>query len=95
MDLGLAGRTAIVCGASAGIGLGCAEALAGEGANVVMFARRADLLEREAERLGAVAVPGDVREPASWRMRSTCCSSPRSASSASAGRTWRRAAAAA
>jgi 3-oxoacyl-[acyl-carrier protein] reductase len=64
VDTGLRGRTAIVCGASAGIGLGCAEALAGEGANVVLFARRAGLLEREAERLGGVAVAGDVREPA-------------------------------
>ena len=54
------GRTAIVCGASAGLGLGCAESLAGEGANVVMFARRAEALEREAARLGALAVPGDV-----------------------------------
>jgi 3-oxoacyl-[acyl-carrier protein] reductase len=61
METGLAGRTAIVCGSSAGIGLGCAEALAAEGANVVMFARRADVLEREAERLGAVPVAGDVR----------------------------------
>ena len=61
MESGLRGRTAIVCGASAGIGLGCAEALAAEGANVVMFARRADVLEREAERLGAVPVAGDVR----------------------------------
>lgn len=60
MDLGLEGRTAIVCGSSAGIGLGIAEALAEEGANVVMFARRADVLEREAARLGALAVPGDV-----------------------------------
>jgi 3-oxoacyl-[acyl-carrier protein] reductase len=64
VDTGLRGRTAIVCGASAGIGLGCAEALAAEGANVVLFARRADVLEREAARLGAVAVGGDVREPA-------------------------------
>ncbi len=61
MDLGLAGRTAIVCGASAGIGLACAESLAAEGANVVMLARGADALEREAARLGATAVPGDVR----------------------------------
>lgn len=60
MDLGLEGRTAIVCGASAGIGLGVAEALAEEGANVVLFARRRDVLEREAERLGGLAVPGDV-----------------------------------
>jgi len=60
VDLGLTGRTAIVCGASAGIGLGIAESLAGEGTNVVMFARRRDLLEREAERLGGLAVVGDV-----------------------------------
>src|ERR687896_2507723 len=60
MDLGLAGRTAIVCGASAGIGLGCAEALAAEGANLSLLARRRDELERQAERLGALAVRGDV-----------------------------------
>ena len=62
MDLHLEGRTAIVCGASAGIGLGIAESLAGEGANVVMFARRRELLEREAERLGGTAVAGDVTD---------------------------------
>jgi 3-oxoacyl-[acyl-carrier protein] reductase len=60
VDLHLDGRTAIVCGASAGIGLGIAEALADEGANVAMFARRREPLEREAERLGALAVAGDV-----------------------------------
>ena len=64
MDLGLQGRTAIVCGASSGIGLAIAEALAREGANVAMFARRRDVLEREAERLGALAVRGDVAVPA-------------------------------
>jgi 3-oxoacyl-[acyl-carrier protein] reductase len=63
VDLGLNGRTAIVCGASAGIGLGIAEALAEEGANVAMFARRRDVLEREADRLGALAVRGDVTVP--------------------------------
>ena len=60
MDYGLRGRTAIVCGSSSGIGLACAESLAGEGANVAMLARRRDVLEREAERLGALAVRGDV-----------------------------------
>jgi 3-oxoacyl-[acyl-carrier protein] reductase len=60
VDLRLEGRTAIVCGSSSGIGLGIAEALAEEGANVVMFARRGGLLEREAARLGAHAVQGDV-----------------------------------
>jgi 3-oxoacyl-[acyl-carrier protein] reductase len=63
MDLGLRGRTAIVCGASSGMGLAVAEALAAEGANVAMFARRRDLLEREADRLGALAVRGDVTVP--------------------------------
>jgi len=63
VDLGLNGRTAIVCGASSGLGLATAEALAGEGANVTMFARRRDLLEREADRIGALAVRGDVRNP--------------------------------
>ncbi|MGH3128381.1 MAG: SDR family oxidoreductase [Gaiellaceae bacterium] len=60
MELGLRGRTAVVCGASSGIGLGIAESLAGEGANVVMFARRRELLEQQAERLDGLAVPGDV-----------------------------------
>jgi len=64
MELGLKARTAIVCGASSGIGLAIAESLAGEGANVAMFARRRDLLEQEAERLGALAVRGDVTNPA-------------------------------
>src|SRR5438067_4248035 len=63
MDLGLRGRTAIVCGASGGMGLAIAEALAAEGANVAMFARRRDVLEREAERIGALAVRGDLTDP--------------------------------
>jgi 3-oxoacyl-[acyl-carrier protein] reductase len=63
MDLGLKGRTAIVSGASSGLGLATAEALAGEGANVTMFARRRDVLERQAERIGALAVRGDVTNP--------------------------------
>jgi 3-oxoacyl-[acyl-carrier protein] reductase len=64
MDLGLTGRTAIVCGASAGMGLAIAKGLAAEGANVAMFARRREVLEREAERIGGLAVRGDVRDPA-------------------------------
>jgi 3-oxoacyl-[acyl-carrier protein] reductase len=63
MELGLRGRTAIVCGASAGMGLAIAESLAAEGANVAMFARRRDLLEREADRIGALAVRGDLTNP--------------------------------
>jgi 3-oxoacyl-[acyl-carrier protein] reductase len=64
MELGLRGRTAIVCGASSGLGLASAEALAAEGANVAMFARRRDILERDADRIGALAVRGDVTNAA-------------------------------
>jgi 3-oxoacyl-[acyl-carrier protein] reductase len=64
VDLGLKGRTAIVCGASSGMGLAIAESLAAEGANVAMFARRRDLLAREAERIGALGVRGDLTNPA-------------------------------
>jgi 3-oxoacyl-[acyl-carrier protein] reductase len=63
VDLGLKGRTALVCGASSGLGLATAEALAAEGANVTMLARRRDVLEREADRIGALAVRGDVTLP--------------------------------
>jgi 3-oxoacyl-[acyl-carrier protein] reductase len=63
VELGLSGRTAIVCGASAGMGLAIAEAFAAEGMNVAMFARRRKVLEGEAERLGALAVQGDVTNP--------------------------------
>jgi 3-oxoacyl-[acyl-carrier protein] reductase len=45
------------------MGLAIAEALGGEGANVTMFARRRDVLQREAERIGALAVRGDVTNP--------------------------------
>src|SRR5919206_1191744 len=64
MDLGLRGKTAIVCGASSGLGLAAAESLAEEGANVAMFARRREQLERDAERIGALAVRGDVTNAA-------------------------------
>jgi len=63
VDLGLRDRTAIVCGASSGMGLAVAEALAAEGANVAMFARRRDLLHREADRIGALPVRGDLTNP--------------------------------
>ena len=45
MELGLRGRTAIVAGASSGLGLASAEALCDEGANVTMLARRREELE--------------------------------------------------
>jgi len=59
MDFGIAGRTALVCGASKGLGLGCAEALVREGVNVVIVARGADALQAAAERLAA-ARPGST-----------------------------------
>jgi 3-oxoacyl-[acyl-carrier protein] reductase len=60
VDLGLSGRAALVCGASSGLGLASAEALAREGARVAILGRRRELLEREADRIGALAVPADV-----------------------------------
>jgi 3-oxoacyl-[acyl-carrier protein] reductase len=61
VNLGLDGRTAIVCGGSSGLGLASAESLAREGANVAMFARHRKSLEEQAERIGGLAVRGDVR----------------------------------
>lgn len=51
MDLGIKGRWALVCGASKGLGLGCARALALEGVNVVLVARGAQALEQAAQAL--------------------------------------------
>jgi NADP-dependent 3-hydroxy acid dehydrogenase YdfG len=61
----LAGRSAVVTGASRGIGLAVARALASEGARVVMLARGAKALEREAAGIGeaAVALQCDVTNP--------------------------------
>jgi 3-oxoacyl-[acyl-carrier protein] reductase len=53
MDLGIAGRWALVGGASKGLGWGCAQALAREGVNVVMMARGADALNAAAQKLQA------------------------------------------
>ena len=51
MDLQLTGRRAIVTGASRGIGLATARALAAEGADVAIVARDQDALDKAAERL--------------------------------------------
>ena len=45
MDLGLAGKNAIITGGSAGIGLACAKALLREGANVIIIGRNEERLE--------------------------------------------------
>ena len=51
MDLGIAGKWALVCGASKGLGFGCAQALVREGVHVVMVARGAEALEAAVEKL--------------------------------------------
>lgn len=68
MDLGLRGKTALVCGASKGLGYACAEALAREGVNLVVVARGEDALAAAAGRLrasGATVVPvaADIATP--------------------------------
>ena len=65
MDLGLAGRSAVVCGASSGLGLGVAAALAAEGARVTMVARREELLTARAEEIGGQPVVADLTDPSS------------------------------
>ena len=51
MDLGIAGKWALVCGASRGLGFGCAQALSREGVNVLIVARRANVLQVAATEL--------------------------------------------
>lgn len=51
MDLGIKGKRALVCAASKGLGLGCAEALAEAGVNLVMNARGTEALEASAEHI--------------------------------------------
>ena len=70
MDLGIAGRTAIVCASSSGLGKACAGALAKEGVHVVLNGRTAAALEAAAEEIRADApdvsvktVQGSVTDP--------------------------------
>jgi 3-oxoacyl-[acyl-carrier protein] reductase len=53
MDMGLTGKRALVCASSKGLGLGCAQALAAEGVDLVMNARGADSLDAAAETIRA------------------------------------------
>jgi 3-oxoacyl-[acyl-carrier protein] reductase len=52
VDLGIAGKTALVCAASKGLGRGCAEALAREGVQVTICARTESTLRQAAEEIG-------------------------------------------
>ena len=68
MELGLKGKWALVGGASKGLGLGCAQSLAREGANVVIVARGAEALDAaasELRKLGTtiLAVAVDITTP--------------------------------
>ena len=56
MDLGIKGKWALVGGASKGLGLGCATALAQAGVNVVMVSRGAEALEASAAKLRSLGV---------------------------------------
>ncbi|NBY32852.1 MAG: SDR family NAD(P)-dependent oxidoreductase, partial [Betaproteobacteria bacterium] len=56
MDLGIKGKWALVGGASKGLGLGCATALAQAGVNVVMVSRGAEALEASAAKLRTLGV---------------------------------------
>src|SRR2546425_5109154 len=70
MDLGIAGKWALVCAASKGLGKGCAQALVREGVNVVVTARGDEALQATAAELRALnakvevrAVAGDIATP--------------------------------
>ena len=82
MDLGIKGRTALVCAASKGLGKGCAAALAREGVNLVITARGKDVLEATAEEIrkatGAkvTAVAGDITTPEGRAAALAACPQP-------------------
>jgi 3-oxoacyl-[acyl-carrier protein] reductase len=82
MDYGIRGRTAIVCAASQGLGRACALALAHEGVNLVVNARRADVLEATAEEIRRAsgvrvqAVAADITTPAGRAAVLAACPAP-------------------
>jgi 3-oxoacyl-[acyl-carrier protein] reductase len=65
MELGIAGKVALVTGSTSGLGLASAKALAAEGASVVICGRRGDLAEAEAAALpSALGLRADITDPA-------------------------------
>jgi 3-oxoacyl-[acyl-carrier protein] reductase len=82
MDLGIQGRRAIVCAASEGLGRACALALARERVDLVMNARRPDVLEGTAEAVrgetgaAVTAVAGDIATEAGRARVLAACPEP-------------------
>ena len=82
MDLGIAGKKALVCAASKGLGKGCAMALAGEGVELVILARGRDALEATAaeirKKTGAkvATVVCDITTPEGRAAALAACPSP-------------------
>ncbi len=82
MDLGIRGKTALVCAASKGLGKGCAISLAREGVNVVITARGKEALEstaaeiRKATGVNVVAVAGDITTPEGRNEALKACPAP-------------------
>ena len=62
MDLGIAGKTALVTGASKGLGLGVATALVAEGARVAISSRSPEAIEAAAARIGATPFVHDASD---------------------------------
>ena len=82
MDLGIKGRTALVCAASKGLGKGCALALAREGVNLVITARGKEALEATAAEIrkipgaNVIAVAGDITTPEGRAAALAACPNP-------------------
>ena len=81
MDLGIRGKTALVCAASKGLGKGCALSLAREGVNLVITARGKEALEQTAAELRKLgvdvkAVAGDITTEAGRNAALAACPSP-------------------
>ena len=82
MDMGIKGKTALVCAASKGLGKGCALALGCEGVSLVITARGKEVLEATAEEIrkatGAkvIAVAGDITTPEGRAAALAACPSP-------------------
>jgi len=73
MQLQMAGKVALVTGGSSGLGLAIAKAFVEAGAKVVVTGRREAELKAAALAIGAVAVAGDARDPASGTRAVDAC----------------------